>query len=159
MNWQQDQYWPGNHPVAIERFKRVGLFPSVDPPATDRDGDGLPDAWEAAHGLNPDEPADAARDADGDGAGNREEWQAGTDPNDPRSRLALVVGRAEAGVVLSFTAMAGRAYTVQWSPRIGPASWSDLFAVPAAPTNRIESLDAEPIADVRFYRVRTVATP
>ena len=27
--------------------------------ASDRDGDGLPDAWETAHGLNPDDPADA----------------------------------------------------------------------------------------------------
>ncbi|MGN0886252.1 MAG: thrombospondin type 3 repeat-containing protein [Candidatus Spyradenecus sp.] len=27
--------------------------------APDRDGDGLPDAWESAHGLNPDDPTDA----------------------------------------------------------------------------------------------------
>lgn len=46
-----------------------GTLPPVPPlrggtaPA-DSDGDGIPDAWEKAHGLNPNDPADAARPAD-----------------------------------------------------------------------------------------------
>jgi len=37
----------------------AGLTPAK-PPA-DRDGDGMPDAWERAHGLDPRNPGDAAR--------------------------------------------------------------------------------------------------
>jgi hypothetical protein len=29
-------------------------------PYKDSDGDGIPDAWERAHGLNPNDPTDAA---------------------------------------------------------------------------------------------------
>ena len=31
----------------------------------ERDGDGMPDAWELSHGLNPDDPSDAVRPAKG----------------------------------------------------------------------------------------------
>lgn len=56
------------------------------PEATeDRDGDGMPDEWELAHGFDPDNPDDAQLDADGDGFTNLEEHLAGTDPRDPKS--------------------------------------------------------------------------
>ena len=45
----------------------------------DSDGDGLPDAWENANGLNP-ALADANGNPDGDFANNLEEFNAGTDP-------------------------------------------------------------------------------
>ena len=46
----------------------------------DRDGDRLPDSWEMAHGLNPNDPADAKQDRDGDGLTNGDEFMRGTDP-------------------------------------------------------------------------------
>jgi hypothetical protein len=46
----------------------------------DSDLDGMPDAWEIAYGLNPNNPTDAQMDADHDGISNLQEFQAGTNP-------------------------------------------------------------------------------
>ena len=51
----------------------------------DTDGDSIPDGWEVAHGLDPNNPADAAQNADNDGASNWEEYLAGTDPRNENS--------------------------------------------------------------------------
>lgn len=48
----------------------------------DYDGDGLPDLWEKAHGLNW-HADDRSGDPDGDGLCNVDEHTAGTDPQDP----------------------------------------------------------------------------
>ena len=40
----------------------------------DTDGDGIPDAWEKSHGLNPDDPSDANKDLNGDGYTNLEKY-------------------------------------------------------------------------------------
>ncbi|MFC5346177.1 pectate lyase [Brevundimonas staleyi] len=53
----------------------VGGWPDLPPgtPWTDTDGDGMPDDWETAHGLDPATP-DGAADRDGDGYTNLEDW-------------------------------------------------------------------------------------
>ena len=51
----------------------------------DSDGDGIPDEWELAHGMNPNDPEDANADSDKDGFTNIEEYEAQMDPQDPAS--------------------------------------------------------------------------
>ncbi len=54
-------------------------------PNDDTDGDGIPNGYELAHGLDPLNPADASADNDGDGFSNLQEFLAGTDPNSAAS--------------------------------------------------------------------------
>ena len=51
----------------IDSQAEVGGWPvlSSKPAPTDQDRDGMPDAWEKAHGLNPNDPADRNADRDG----------------------------------------------------------------------------------------------
>jgi hypothetical protein len=46
-------------------------------------GDGIPDDWKIAHGLDPNDPLVAYEDPDNDGLTNLEEYQNGTDPHNP----------------------------------------------------------------------------
>ncbi len=55
-----------------------GLNPLVADLDSDRDG--MPDAWEFAHGLDPNNPADSTDDSDGDGVRAKDELTFGLDP-------------------------------------------------------------------------------
>jgi pectate lyase len=66
----------------IDSQTEVGGWPELasGTAPVDTDRDGMPDAWETKHGLNPRDPADAALDSDKDGYTNLEEYLNGTDP-------------------------------------------------------------------------------
>jgi len=63
----------------LEDLDVSGAVKLHGPVCVDWDGDGIPDDWENAHGLNP-AVNDAALDSDGDGVPNRLEYQRGTNP-------------------------------------------------------------------------------
>lgn len=60
----------------IDSQSEVGGWPELDAgsPWIDGDGDGMPDDWEAAQGLDPADAADGAADRNGDGFTNLEDW-------------------------------------------------------------------------------------
>ena len=59
----------------------------TDPGVADTDGDGMPDGWEVAYGLNP-TSGNASTDTDGDGVTDLDEYRQGRDP-----RTAAVPGQ------------------------------------------------------------------
>ncbi len=55
--------------------RQMGGYPEYKgTPRVDSDGDGMPDDWEIANGLNPNDPSDANGDINGDGYTNIEKW-------------------------------------------------------------------------------------
>lgn len=62
-----------------------------DDSSPDTDGDGLPDAWESANGLNPAVSNAPTANADGDWMTDREEYWADTQPTNPASFFASAV--------------------------------------------------------------------
>lgn len=128
---------------------------------SDTDGDGMPDAWENANGLNAANAADAAGDADGDGPTNLGEYRAGTDPRDPLSRFIITsVARTAVGVDLVWRAVAGRQYRIQWSDDLLGWNFVTSGGAPVVLTaGGISANHSVPIADAsarRSYRIEVV---
>ena len=129
----------------------------------DADSDGLPDAYEIANGLNPNDPADAVLDADNDGQTNAQEHAAGTNPQDANSRFtASTTTTGNAGeYAVTFTAVAGKSYTVRYKDDITAATWTVLQHFPVQATGGpLTAIDTPPAnTPRRFYQVVTPQQP
>ena len=127
----------------------------------DSDGDHIPDDWELAYGLNPTNSADALMDFDGDGMNNLQEYIAGTDPTNALSYLKFdavtMTGENPGILLLSFSAVSNRTYSVQFQDNLNAATWSNLFAIPARPTNwpALITNPIPPAAASKYYRLVT----
>lgn len=87
-----------------------GQFTVLNPEdSLDSDRDGMPDNWERAHGLDPNNAQDADADADHDGRSNRLEYAYGSNP-----QVADVTVPATLAS-LSTTEITDVAATIQWS--------------------------------------------
>ena len=147
--------------VVVRNFANPGVSANVQFFVTtlvDSDGDGIPDSWENAHGLNPASGGDGGADADGDGRSNYQEYLAGTNPTNALSGLVAEIGAAAGRATVSFPAISNKTYSIQFQDRLG-AGWQNLAGVLALGSNRVEVFQDSSVTTNRFYRVVTPRQP
>ncbi len=146
---------PANWGGAVPTPGRVN---SSQPPITDNDGDGIPNAWELANGLDPYSASDAALDSDGDGQSNVNEYLAQTNPKSAADVLKATCTLGSPNNVISFTAKANVTYSILVSSDLNPTTWTKLTDIPAGAERPITVNDpATP--NRRFYKLTTPQVP
>ena len=127
-------------------------------PDLDADGDGIPNGYEQAYGLDPLNMGDASADADGDGMSNLQEYLAGTDPTNGASVLAITSITQEGDDIrVTWNAVSNTPYIVQTSSSPADGTYTNLspliFGRPGlSSTNYLDSGGATN-PPPRFYRV------
>ena len=125
----------------------------------DTDANGLPDWWEKLY-LGALTGTDPSGDSDHDGLTNLQEFLAGTSPANAQDRLrisSLVKANVGGGFTVTWSAVEGRTYKVQYATTLGGIWQLDLPASQLTATAGQTSLNytdtAASAATVRFYRV------
>ena len=130
---------------------------NVSAAAGDRDADGMDDAWEVTHKLNPANAADAMADADNDGVTNLGEFRSKTDPNDADSRFVIEsIGFTGGRVTISAHVSPGRRYRVEFSDEVN-GGWAKLAEFTTDDEQRLAKVESNTsLGQARFYRIRLV---
>ncbi len=120
----------------LEDIDSFGKHTWHGPICVDWDGDGIPDDWELAHGLDP-TINDGTFDYDNDGLTNYEEYQLGTDPFNPDSDGDGIPDGEEIGKLPTAPGGAGT------GDGITVISHDDSGMVLELKTSRFEAMDIE----------------
>jgi len=149
-------------PTNASQWIAAAPTPGTASPLLDRDGDGLPDAWEILYGLDETDPTGdegANGDPDHDGVTNLEEYIAGTAPTNPLSVLKFDRIAVDSGVTLTFLAGSNKTYTIQSAPSLAAGAWSNFIHFGSRPTNHLEVISDSARDASRFYRIVTPRQP
>ncbi len=120
----------------------------------DSDDDGIPNAWEIAHGLDP-LVDDASVHSDSDEFDNWYEYVSDTDPLDGNSRqtFSFEIDPGTGDPTARFSTSANRFYAVEFRGDLTSGNWDDLG--PVFPGTGLETNVTDSAAgDQRFYRLR-----
>lgn len=121
----------------------------------DDDGDGMPNAWEDANGLQRN-VADGDGDADMDGVKNRDEYTSGTDPQSAQSYLRVEdIDTDPNGVAIEFNAVSNKTYSIVYQPTADGSNWVRLLDIAPQTTNRTERIIITNPPSPRFFRLIT----
>lgn len=151
--------------VADTLNDRVQLFWTV----FDMDGDGMDDIWEETHGLNSSDPSDALVDSDGDGVLNIGEYRlymqgVPCDPGRADNPLNLRITsfnvpsvlNENTGIVLSWYAVEGGVYQIEYTTDLTASQWNVSKVVTASFTGVITVTNSLPTSDSCFYRIKRI---
>ncbi|MCE9616402.1 MAG: hypothetical protein K8T26_19185 [Lentisphaerae bacterium] len=132
----------------------IGAF-EYDPEVADSDGDGMPDAWEYAHQLGPNNGADADAHGDADGMNNSDEFIADTDPTNAASVFQIRdATQAASSNLISFPSSTQRVYVLQATTNFPDGAWTDVPGAGPVPGNGgTRTLADGETSPARYYRV------